>query len=439
MGSVLLPGTAFLELALHAGDQLGSPVVEELILEAPLVPSEQSAVQLQVSVGELDEGGRRPIGIYSRLQPPGDELQSERREWTRHASGLLVSDHAAVGERALRERTSALVGGAWPPEGSEAVEIDGMYDRMAGLGLDYGPVFQGLRAAWSRDDEIFAEVVLPAQEHEQAALFGVHPALLDAALQIMGLSPGGGAAGEPHGEGRRLQNGRVPLPFSFGDVQLHASGSSSLRVSLSLSGEYASSLVMADEAGGLVASVGSLVLREVSAEQLGSARGKHRDSLFRIDWTGVLVPQEPSVGEMVLLGDEGSVLEESLGEAGCSVEVFADLGMLGDALDGGRAFPGVVVVDCDVDGVGVGVDGGPGSARECAGHGGLVLAHGSVQRVLSLVQAWLSDERFAASRLVLLTRDAVAVRGEGLLGLFSLRCGVLCVALSLRIRAVRAG
>ena len=285
MGSVLLPGTAFLELALHAGDQLGSPVVEELILEAPLVLSEQSAVQLQVSVGELDEGGRRPIGIYSRLQPPGDELQSERREWTRHASGLLVSDHAAVGERALRERTSALVGGAWPPEGSEAVEIDGMYDRMAGLGLDYGPVFQGLRAAWSRDDEIFAEVVLPAQEHEQAALFGVHPALLDAALQIMGLSPGGGAAGEPHGEGRRLQNGRVPLPFSFGDVQLHASGSSSLRVSLSLSGEYASSLVMADEAGGLVASVGSLVLREVSAEQLGSARGKHRDSLFRIDWT----------------------------------------------------------------------------------------------------------------------------------------------------------
>ena len=42
----------------------------------------------------------------------------------------------------------------------------------------------------------------------------------------------------------------------------------------------------ADEAGGLIASVDSLVSREVSTEQLSeaSSRGRHRDSLFMMDW-----------------------------------------------------------------------------------------------------------------------------------------------------------
>ncbi len=66
MGSVLLPGTAFLELALYAGEQVGCAVVRELTLEAPLLFSEHGAVQLQLSVGEPDETGQRSVGIYSR-------------------------------------------------------------------------------------------------------------------------------------------------------------------------------------------------------------------------------------------------------------------------------------------------------------------------------------------------------------------------------------
>ena len=66
MGTVLLPGTAFLELAFYAGSQVGCGVISELTLEAPLVLPEQGAVQLQLSVGEPDEDGQRPVGIYSR-------------------------------------------------------------------------------------------------------------------------------------------------------------------------------------------------------------------------------------------------------------------------------------------------------------------------------------------------------------------------------------
>ncbi|MGW4766386.1 acyltransferase domain-containing protein, partial [Streptomyces pseudogriseolus] len=58
-GAILLPGTAYVELALRAGDEVGCGHLEELTLEAPLVIPEQGAVQLQISVGGPDDAGRR--------------------------------------------------------------------------------------------------------------------------------------------------------------------------------------------------------------------------------------------------------------------------------------------------------------------------------------------------------------------------------------------
>ena len=55
---MLLPGTAFVELAVRAGDQAGCGRVEELTLEAPLVLPAEGAVQVQVMVGGPDEDGR---------------------------------------------------------------------------------------------------------------------------------------------------------------------------------------------------------------------------------------------------------------------------------------------------------------------------------------------------------------------------------------------
>ena len=66
MGAPLLPGTAFLELALRAGAQVGCEQVDELTLEAPLVLPERGGVQLQVTVGEPDEAGVRSLTIHAR-------------------------------------------------------------------------------------------------------------------------------------------------------------------------------------------------------------------------------------------------------------------------------------------------------------------------------------------------------------------------------------
>ncbi len=407
MGTVLLPGTALLELALHTGRQVGCEMVAEFTLEAPLVLAEPDGVQLQVSVGEPDESGRRTVSIYSRPEQTGDGLWAEQ-EWTRHASGALAPSEATE-QVALEERARELAGDVWPPEGVEALGVDDLYDRLADGGYDYGPAFQGLTAAWRRGEDIFAEVSLPEDHQSEGGLFGMHPALLDSALHTLAL----------RGVDVGAEQGQVQLPFSLSGVQLHAIGASRVRVRLAWTGADTVSLIAVDEAGGLVASVRSLVTRPVSEEQLSSARGGKRESLFCLDWvTFPLGSASQFADGWVLLGEEGCALAGSLVAAGVgSAGVYGDLASLGEAVDGGVSVPEVVLLGVsgadrdDSDGVSVDGPGGGGIAGE---------AHVVTNWVLGLVQEWLGDERFVSSRLVIVTRGAVAVgAGEDVPGLAS--------------------
>ena len=225
--------------------------------------------------------------------------------------------------------------------------------------------------------------------------------------------------------------GGLSLPFSWGGVSLHAVGASSLRVRMSLAGvDGGVSLVVADESGALVASVQSLVARAVSPEQLAGARGGYHESLFRVDWVSVPVSARgDAVGGLVVLGAEGSGVVEALGGPGCLAGVYGDLGCLGEAVDGGVVVPDVVLVDLASV---VGGEVEEGSAAEAAptspvaesssavGVGVVGGVRVGVRGVLGLLQAWLADERFAGSCLVLVTEGAVAVRpGEEVLGLAS--------------------
>nr|APD71823.1 type I polyketide synthase 10 [Streptomyces sp.] len=365
LGSVLLPGTAFVELAVRAGDQVGCEVLEELTLEAPLVLPERGGVQLRLSVAAADDSGRRALSLYSR-----DEDSPADEPWTRHATGVLATGGADTA-------TPAPDLTAWPPTGAEPVDLEGLYEGLAAAGFDYGPAFQGLRSAWLHDDAVYAEVGLDEETAQTADWFGLHPALLDAALHAAGL----GALVENTGRGR--------LPFAWSGVRLHAAGASAVRVRLAPAGRDAVSLELADQAGAPVATVESLALRAVSPEQIGAARAGRQDSLFQVEWTAV--PLTPvSVAEQrpwALLADGHSGLDA----VGVRYETHGSLATLAD--------PEWVCVPLSP----------PTDPQDVAG-----AVHAETDRVLTLLQEWLSDERFADSRLVFLTRGAVAaVPAEG--------------------------
>src|SRR3984885_10506594 len=195
-GVVIFPGSGFVELAIRAGDEVGCPVVDELILAAPLVIPATGSVSMQTVVGGADESGNRAVSIYSR----GDTHSG----WTLHAEGVVRPGAAEAGADMS----------SWPPVGATPVDIDGLYNRLAARGYGYGPAFQGLTAMWRHGDDIFADVSLPDDAGVSPAGFGVHPAVLDAALHAVIVAT----------EADHDSKDGVLVPFSWQGVSLHAAG-----------------------------------------------------------------------------------------------------------------------------------------------------------------------------------------------------------------------
>ncbi|MER7105917.1 type I polyketide synthase, partial [Streptomyces humidus] len=250
-GAAVVPSTAFLELAVRAGDQVGCDEVRELALEAPLTVPERGAVRLQVRVDEPDARGTRALTVYSRPDGPhSDDSRSDDVEWTRHAAGLLAPGRGAAERDAHADEGADFA--VWPPAGAEPVVVADLYERLAAdAGLEYGPSFRALTAVWRHGDDVYAEVALDGETREQARRFGLHPALLDAALHPLGL-------GLPEGLGEGL------LLFAWQRATLLADGAATLRVRLARCGEDAVTLRAADASGQPVLTVESLRLRPVS-------------------------------------------------------------------------------------------------------------------------------------------------------------------------------
>jgi len=231
-GRVVLPGTALAELAVRAGDEAGCAHLEELVLTSPLVLPESGAVELQLRVGAARESGRRPVTVHARPVP------AVGAPWTEHAFGVLALKSGA---------DPGLDTAAWPPPGAEPVEAESFRRRWAEAGFSYGPMLQGLRAAWRRGADVFAEVVLPPGA--DAATFVLHPALLDAARHA---TPPGADIG---------------LPSYLQGFSLHASGATALRVRLSPQRDGSVAIEAVEPGGAPVLSVDALFVRPVP--QLG--------------------------------------------------------------------------------------------------------------------------------------------------------------------------
>ncbi|WP_446667487.1 type I polyketide synthase [Kitasatospora phosalacinea] len=354
-GAILVPGTGFVELAIRAGDQVGYRALEELTLEAPLVlPGGDRAhrgVALQVLV-EGEQDGRRRFEVHSRP----DDLPDH--PWTKHASGLLAQAGAAE-PAGLAE---------WPPPGAEELDVTDAYARLNARGYGYGPAFQGLRAAWRRGDEVFAEVALPEEIGATGTAFGLHPALLDAAMHADLLDDGQGA---------------TLLPFIWNGVTLHAAGARELRVLITrLDGDELSAIEVADAEGNPVASVASLVSRPAGAQLSGAGAQAGQGSLLRIDLAPLAAAAAPLPADWALIG---------AGSTGPAEDPHRDVAALVAALDAGAAAPAVAVLRCPAEDAATGAD-----LPE--------RAHLVAALVLAELQAWLAEPRLRGSRLLVLTR-----------------------------------
>jgi pimaricinolide synthase PimS1 len=372
-GTVLLPGTAFVEMALRAGAEVGCELLEELTMQAPLPLLEQGAVQLRVTVAAAGEDGRRAVSIHSR--PEGEAEDGEAWDWTRHAEGTLSAQPASPPEPL----------GTWPPQGAEALEAESVYERFAELGFDYGPAFQGVQGAWKQGETIFAEVSLAEEQSGEASRFAIHPALLDSAFHAV-------IWGSP--EDSEGAEAGPKIPFSWNRVSVHGGPrAGKLRARLEAAGEGIS-LTLADPSGEVVASVGSLRVRSVSPAQLEAAR-HDREVPLGLDWIEV-------AGERAAADDGAAESPPGLAVLGAAdvagLPRYESVAALRAALAESDAPPEVVLW--------------PLAGAERDGDGALA-ARALTEIALARVQEWLAAEDLREIRLAVLTRGgAAAAAGE---------------------------
>jgi acyl transferase domain-containing protein/NADPH:quinone reductase-like Zn-dependent oxidoreductase/NADP-dependent 3-hydroxy acid dehydrogenase YdfG/acyl carrier protein len=323
----------------------GAAVDRPRIDELTLVAPLRLPASGEVEVQVLFEPASGSIRISSR--PAGPE-----QPWTAHALGGLSAAAAAP--------VVALVPD-WPPDGP-AVALEPMYEALEAGGYRYGRAFRALRRAWRVGSDFHCEVA-----SERAGSYTLDPMLMDALLHPMVE-----AAAQP--PGARL------LPFEWRGVSVHHSGAPAGRAVVRCAPDGRVGIDIRDESGTPIATIDEVVLRSADEKRDGAGR-----DLLRLEWTAAAAAlAEP----------------ESADAPGCAVLGRGDLALASDMTDV-RLLSGPdelresmpPVVFAGLSGI---ADPAPDAVRTAVG------------RALALVGRWLAEPRCVDSKLVFVTRRAIA-------------------------------
>ncbi|SOD62628.1 thioester reductase domain-containing protein, partial [Streptomyces zhaozhouensis] len=350
-GEPVVPGAVLAELAIRAGDETGCPVVEELTLDEPLVLPAGGSLTLQLRVGAADADGRRALTVHSRLGDAG-------ASWLRHAhgrlgAGPLTAGPPATGPNAARD---------WPPAGAEPVDLEASRARLAAEGTAHDQGTAVLTGAWRHAGGLLAEARLTDEAAQSADAFGIHPALLDAAL--------------------RPALGPLPATTRWTGVRLHATGAREVRATLTPRPEPGSyALRLTDPAGQPVADVARLTLGTLAPEALTAARTRDHDALFHVAWTSR--PLAPATLRWAELAPDAGASELA-------------------------ALAAAVAAGAEIDAVRVRLASPAGAAPPES-------THATVGRALELARLWLAEDALHGVPLTVLTSGAVSTAdGEDL-------------------------
>ncbi len=166
--SMVLPGTAYIEMAISAvlsnhacnGVEIeGFEIRRPVLIGAGAMPLVEVGLSIEdgafrLRSGDTSETTLPPVAVARAVPLPSGP------------SGRTTSVEAIQGRM-----------GKW---------VDGadLYRRFAAHGLIYGPAFQGVAEVWAGENEALGRIVAPAAIVTELREYRIHPALLDACLQV---------------------------------------------------------------------------------------------------------------------------------------------------------------------------------------------------------------------------------------------------------------
>ena len=265
--AIVFPGAGYVEMGIAAAREMFGPVscvVEDVEFQKFLLIEEKGGRPVQVVV----DTSASDFGVYARSDTPDGG-------WDLHARGYVrQSDRpapAAVQIADIRRRCT------------EEVDRDEFFRLFAGMGIHYGPTFQGIEQIRRGDREALVEIQVPPDVEAKLADYRLHPAVLDACFQsVFAAVPPNSAKTEAY------------VPVKVERVRFHASPSTRLFAHARLKDfgpiEAKADIAILDESGNCLVEVIGFVCRPA-----GLATPSARGTIYEYQWK--LQPRASAVGE----------------------------------------------------------------------------------------------------------------------------------------------
>ncbi|MBC6435614.1 type I polyketide synthase [Nostoc sp. HG1] len=264
-GIVVLPGAAYLEIALAAAKvafSSGSSLQQVLIQEPLIIPEDASRV---VQLILTPEGvGQASFQILSQA----DDASS----WIQHATGKIQAGQTNSGEIVSLKDFQARF--------QEELSAKTYYQNLRNRGLEYGESFQGIEQLWRRDGEALGRIRLPLGLVSEAAAYELHPVLVDSGFQLLFATLTDVAEGDTY------------LPVGLDNLRVYRRPESQLWIHGQIRPQDSSNqetrigdLRLFDDAGQLIAEIEGLHVKRAKREVLLQFTQKNLNNwLYEVEW-----------------------------------------------------------------------------------------------------------------------------------------------------------
>ncbi|NEO44601.1 MAG: SDR family NAD(P)-dependent oxidoreductase [Moorea sp. SIO4A3] len=175
---VLFPATGYLEMAATAVKKLFTNqqqvVVADVAIVRGLILAETEVLTVQTVVSPLENNSYK-FEIFSTSEAENQQTPP----WRLHSEGKIYTEPTT-------NRKGKIDLEKYKKECSQAIDIKQHYQQCLERGINYGSSFQGIKQLWKGQRKALGQIGLPEELTAQVTDYQIHPALLDAALQILG-------------------------------------------------------------------------------------------------------------------------------------------------------------------------------------------------------------------------------------------------------------
>ncbi len=179
-GKIIFPLTGYIEMALAAATEVFKtvqPVAKNIELKEALVLAETEVRNIKLILFPQADA---EIATFEILSQRSDN-EGLLNQWTLHVKGEI---HKKTNTNSSLSTSSIFLTDI-KQRCSENIPTLGFYHSLRSRGMEHGPSFQGVQQIYGGINEALGQIQLPPMLAEEASFYHVHPAFLDACIQIL--------------------------------------------------------------------------------------------------------------------------------------------------------------------------------------------------------------------------------------------------------------